>query len=110
MFTILQYCLKNMSRLGGDGKAFESFLTDTEEGQNLLHFIADDNSEILNTDKKGNTNIPDCMTIYGELRESFTYDLLCAFCIFEIKFRKNFYDFKDEVEKNTEIKVVFERI
>jgi hypothetical protein len=30
--------------------------------------------------------------------------------IFEIKFRKNFYDFKDEVEKNTEIKVIFERI
>jgi hypothetical protein len=29
---------------------------------------------------------------------------------FEIKFRKNFYDFKDEVEKNTEIKVIFERI
>ena len=29
---------------------------------------------------------------------------------FEIKFRKQFYDFKNEIEVNTETKVVFERI
>jgi hypothetical protein len=77
----------NTGRVNGDGKALEVYFTKNEFGIKTLKYVAQENSEIKNVDVKGTTNIPDCITKYGQLRDSCVFDLFNESCIFEIKYR-----------------------
>ena len=89
--------LKTINGMSGDGKKLETYFT--KQGQDVLHYITDDYSHVIDNeynDRIPNFNVPLSNGETASLRKAVTLDLYSDDTVYEIK-NYNEYNSKDPI-------------